>query len=170
MFVIFTGRLVSGETFLFPCYLETLRCIKNCVISFNLNVDFKKPFLPFLGKAFPRTYLASKIGAITTQTTFETVCVTDLLRACEQALLFERVRRVPRERTSERRSREARGRGKENLQRSLIKFHLYFAQTKGNTIGWKMTFRKSKLIDNRPSWHPLRLCVRFGSQGDQIAG
>ena len=31
-----------------------------------------------------------------------------------------------------------------------------------------MTFRKSKLIDNRPSWHPLRLCVRFGSQGDQI--
>ena len=31
-----------------------------------------------------------------------------------------------------------------------------------------MTFRKSKLIDNRPSWHPLRLCVKFGSQGDQI--
>ena len=59
MFVIFTGSLVSGETFLFPCYLETLRCIKNCVISFNLNVDFKKPFLPFLGKAFPRTYVLS---------------------------------------------------------------------------------------------------------------
>ena len=32
-----------------------------------------------------------------------------------------------------------RGRGKESLQRSLIKFHLYFAQTKGNTIGSKMT-------------------------------
>ena len=31
-----------------------------------------------------------------------------------------------------------------------------------------MTFWKSKLIDNRPSWHPLRLCVKFGSQGDQI--
>ena len=31
-----------------------------------------------------------------------------------------------------------------------------------------MTFRKSKLIDNRPSWHPLRLCVKFGSQWDQI--
>ena len=31
-----------------------------------------------------------------------------------------------------------------------------------------MTFRKSKLIDNRPSWHPLRLYVKFGSQGDQI--
>ena len=60
------------------------------------------------------------------------------------------------------------GRGKESLQRSLINFHLYFTQTKGNTIGWKMTFRKSKLIDNRPSWHPLRLCVKFGSQGDQI--
>ena len=28
--------------------------------------------------------------------------------------------------------------------RSLINFHLYFAQTKG-TIGWKMTFRKSAL-------------------------
>ena len=30
-----------------------------------------------------------------------------------------------------------------------------------------MTFRKSKLIDNRPSWHPLRLYDKFGSQGDQ---
>ena len=50
---------------------------------------------------------------------------------------------------------------------SLIKFHLYFAQTNWNTIGWKMTFRKTKLIDNRPSWHPLRLCDKYGSQGDQ---
>ena len=32
-------------------------------------------------------------------------------------------------------------------------FHLYFAQTKWNTIAWKMTFRKTNLIDNRPSWH-----------------
>ena len=31
-----------------------------------------------------------------------------------------------------------------------------------------MTFRKSKLTDNRPSWHPLRRCVKFGSQEDQI--
>ena len=31
-----------------------------------------------------------------------------------------------------------------------------------------MTFRKSKLIDNRPTWLPLRLCDKFGSQGDQI--
>ena len=60
------------------------------------------------------------------------------------------------------------GRQSESLQPSLSNFHLYFVQTKGNTIGWKMTFRKSKLIDNRPSWHPLRLCVKFGSQGDQI--
>ena len=59
--------------------------------------------------------------------------------ACEQALLFRR----------------ARGRGKESLQRSLINFHLYFAQMKGNTIGWKVTFRKSKLIDNTPSWPAL---------------
>ena len=62
----------------------------------------------------------------------------------------------------------ARGRGKESWQRPLINFHLYFAQTKGNTIGWKMTFRKTKLIDNRPSWHSLRLRDKFGSQGDQI--
>ena len=60
------------------------------------------------------------------------------------------------------------GRRKESLQPSLSNFHLYFAHTKGNTIGWKMTFRKLKLIDNRPSWHPLRLCFKFGSQGDQI--
>ena len=31
-----------------------------------------------------------------------------------------------------------------------------------------MTFRKTKLIDNRPSWHPLRLCYKFGSQGNQM--
>ena len=31
-----------------------------------------------------------------------------------------------------------------------------------------MTLRKSKLIDNRSSWHPLRLCDKFGSRGDQI--
>ena len=31
-----------------------------------------------------------------------------------------------------------------------------------------MTFRKTKLIDNRPSWHLLRLFDKFGFQGDQI--
>ena len=61
-----------------------------------------------------------------------------------------------------------RGRGKESLQRFLIKFDLYFAHTKGNTIYWKMTFRKSNLIDNRPSWRRLRLYVKFGFRGDQI--
>ena len=95
--------------------------------------------------------------------------MTVKILACEQALLFGRVKRVSRERATERASGEAaRGRRKESLQPSLTNFHLYFAQTKGNTIGWKMTFRKSKLIDNRLSWHPLRLCVKFGSQGDQI--
>ena len=24
------------------------------------------------------------------------------------------------------------------------------------------------MTDNRPSWHPLRRCFKFGSQGDQI--
>ena len=66
------------------------------------------------------------------------------------------------------RAAKPRGAGKESLQQSLINFHLYFTQTKGNSNGWKMTFRNSKLIDNRPGWHPLRLCVKFGSQGDQI--
>ena len=82
--------------------------------------------------------------------------------ACEQALLYFGQWNESRE------NAQARGRGKESLQRSLTNFHLYFAQTKGNTIGWKMTFQKSKLIDNRPSWYLLRLCVKFGSQGDQI--
>ena len=63
----------------------------------------------------------------------------DFTLACEQALLFGRAKRA------------ARGRRKESLQPSLTNFYLYFAHTKGNTIGWKMTFRKLKLIDNRPS-------------------
>ena len=45
--------------------------------------------------------------------------------------------------------------GKEGLQQSVINFSLYFAQMRGNTIGLKMTFWKSKLIDNRPSWPAL---------------
>ena len=43
--------------------------------------------------------------------------------ACEQALLFGPAKRA------------ARGRRKESSQPSLTNFHLYFAQTKGNTIG-----------------------------------
>ena len=57
-----------------------------------------------------------------------------------------------------------RGRGKESLQQCLINFHLYFAQTKGNTVGWKMTFGKSKLIDNRPGWHPLNFVREVETQ------
>ena len=45
--------------------------------------------------------------------------------------------------------------GKEGLQQSVINFSLYFAQMRRNTIGRKMTFWKSKLIDNRPSWPAL---------------
>ena len=43
----------------------------------------------------------------------------------------------------------ARGQGKENLQQSLINFHLYmyFAQMKG-----KMTFQISKLRPSSPIW------------------
>ena len=56
--------------------------------------------------------------------------------ACEQALLFGYLGERRESRENARASGEAaRGRGKESLQRSLIKFHLYFAQTKGNTIG-----------------------------------
>ena len=61
----------------------------------------------------------------------------------------------------------ARGRGKESLQRSLIKFHLHSSKKKENTIGWKMTFRKTRLIGNRPSSHLLRQRDKFGSQGFQ---
>ena len=86
--------------------------------------------------------------------------------ACEQALLFGRVKRVSRERARERRSRE--GQRKEQLATVSQKISFVLCPDEGNTISWKMTFRKSKLIDNRPSWHPLRLCVKFGSQGDQI--
>ena len=43
------------------------------------------------------------------------------------------------------------GPAKGELATIPCKFSLYFTQTKGNTIGWKMTFRKLKLSDNRPS-------------------
>ena len=46
-----------------------------------------------------------------------------------------------------------RGAGKESLQWSLINFHLYFTQTKGNTTGWKMT--SGKFVDNGPCWPAL---------------
>ena len=38
-------------------------------------------------------------------------------------------------RTRERAAKPRGGKGKEGLQRSLVKFHLYFAQTKGNAVG-----------------------------------
>ena len=56
--------------------------------------------------------------------------------ACEQALLFGRAS-----------GEAARGLGKQNLQRPLIKFHLYFVLTKGNTISWKLrSGNQSRLI------------------------
>ena len=41
--------------------------------------------------------------------------------------------------------------------------YLYFAQTKVNTIGLKMTFRKSKLIHNRPGWPPQNFREKCGN-------
>ena len=41
--------------------------------------------------------------------------------------------------------------------------YLYFAQTKVNTIGLKMTFRKSKFIHNRPGWPPLNFREKCGN-------
>ena len=49
----------------------------------------------------------------------------------------------------------ARGQGEESLQRSLINFHLSFAQTNGIPLAEKRTFQKSNLIDSSPGWHPL---------------
>ena len=63
-------------------------------------------------------------------------CSSSQSVACEQALLFGRVKRVSRERASERQSREGQRKGElAAVQPSLTNFHLYFAQTKGNTIG-----------------------------------
>ena len=41
--------------------------------------------------------------------------------------------------------------------------YLYFAQTKVNTIGLKMTFRKWKFIHNRPGWPPLNFREKCGN-------
>ena len=64
-------------------------------------------------------------------------------------------RSEPRENAWERASepREAEERRASNDLSKI--FNCYFAQTKGNTTGWKMTFQKSKLIDNRHSWPAL---------------
>ena len=60
--------------------------------------------------------------------------------AWEQALLFRRAKRAAPERINARASGEAaRSRGRKSLQRSLINFHLYFAQTKGNTVFIRLT-------------------------------
>ena len=60
------------------------------------------------------------------------------------------------------RERAAKPRGAEERELATIPYKFSFV------LRWKMTFRKSKLIENRLSWHPLRLCVKFDSQGDQI--
>ena len=59
--------------------------------------------------------------------------------ACEQALLFGQAKRAAQELMK---AWTNKGWGKESLQWSVKNF-----PTKGNTIGWKMVFRKSKLID-----------------------
>ena len=60
--------------------------------------------------------------------------------ACEQALLFGQAKRAAQEHMK---SWTKKGWAKESLQWSVI---INFP-TKGNTIGWKMVFQKSKLID-----------------------
>ena len=75
------------------------------------------------------------------------VCIDNL--ACEEALLFGRAKRVSRERAN---GEAASGRGKERLQRSLIKFHLYFAQTKG-----KYNWLKNDVPKNKVNWLQAKL-------------
>ena len=86
--------------------------------------------------------------------------------ACEQALLFGRVKRVSRERASERRSRE--GQRKGELATIPYKCSFVLRPDEGKYHWLKNDVPEIKLIDNRPSWHSLRLYVKFGSQGDQI--
>ena len=66
-------------------------------------------------------------------------------KACEQALLFGRVKRVSRERASERRSRE--GQGKENLQRSptdddrIVSHDAFFQKHHAISQSWQIPSR-----------------------------
>ena len=76
------------------------------------------------------------------------------------------MKRVSRERASERRSRE--GPAKEELATIPYKFSFVLRPDEGKYHWLKNDVPEIKLIDNRLSWHPLRLCVKFGSQGDQI--
>ena len=71
--------------------------------------------------------------------------------ACKQALHLGKRSEPPKHIKCDRAAVEER-RVCNNLSKN---FHLYFAQTKRNTIGWKMTLQKLKLIDNRPSWPAL---------------
>jgi len=76
---------------------------------------------------------------------------------CWQALHLWQAKRGPRE--NARVSGEAaRDGGKGRLQRSLVNFHFCFAQTKQNTIGWKMTRRQLILIDVIPCWPAISSC------------
>ena len=71
------------------------------------------------------------------------------------------MKRISRERASKRRSCE--GHRKGELATIPYKFSFVLCPDEG-----KYHWRKSKLIDNRPSWHPLHVCVKVGSEGDQI--
>ena len=73
----------------------------------------------------------------------------DFTLACEQAILFGRAKRAARERASERRCRE--GPAKGELATIPYKFLFVLRPYEGKYHWLKMTFRKLKLIDNRPS-------------------
>ena len=80
--------------------------------------------------------------------------------ACEQALLFGQVKQVSRERASEWRSRE--GQRKGELATIPYKFSFVLHPDEGKYHWLKNDVPDIKLIDNRPNWHPLRLCVKSG--------
>ena len=67
---------------------------------------------------------------------------------------------------SERRSRQ--GQWKGELATIPYKFSFVLRPDEGKYHWLKNDVPESKLTDNRPSWHPLCRCVKFGSQGDQI--
>ena len=73
--------------------------------------------------------------------------------------LLGRAKQAKGERVSERQSHE----GLRKWELATIYHKLSFVLTKGNTIGWKMTFQKSKLIKNRPSWPALNFCGSLNS-------
>ena len=76
------------------------------------------------------------------------------------------MKRVSRERASERRSRE--GQRKRSLATISPKISFVLRSDEGKYHWLKNDLPETKLIVNRPSWHLLRQRVKFGSQGDEI--